>query len=110
MPPALPVAVSRNCCAPLLVAQVKVTESLTGLGDRLSGTGDAMRRATEKVEGMRGRADAMDRMLQAGVLQDQFDDRTANQREIAAIRAADAVEDELARLKAAFPKAIDGPH
>ena len=90
-------------------AQVKVTESLTGLGSRLGGTGDAMRRAGERVEGMRDRADAMDRMLQAGVLQDQFDDRTANQREIAAMRAADAVDDDLARLKAETRKAIDGP-
>ncbi len=90
-------------------AQVRVTESLTGLGNRLSGTGDAMRRAGERVEGMRDRADAMDRMLQAGVLQDQFDDRTATSREIAAIRAADAVDDELARLKAETRKALDGP-
>jgi phage shock protein A len=90
-------------------AQVKVTESLTGLGKSLSGTGNAMRRATEKVDGMRDKADAMDRMLQAGVLHDQFDDRSAPQREIAAIRAADAVDDELARLKAEMPKAIEPP-
>ncbi len=90
-------------------AQVKVTEALTGLGDRLSGTGDAMRRASEKVEGMRDRADAMDRMLEGGVLRDQFDDRTAHQAEIASMRAADAVEDELARLKAEDVKAITPP-
>ena len=90
-------------------AQVKVTESLTGLGKSLSGTGDAMRRATERVEGMRDKADAMDRMLQAGVLHDGFDDRSGPQREIAAIRAAEAVDDELAALKAVNRKAIEPP-
>ena len=91
-------------------AQVRVTESLTGLGDRLGGTGDAMRRAEEKVTGMRDRADAMEGMMAAGQLTDQFDPRTDTQRQIATMRAENAVEDDLARLKAQAPKALEPPH
>ena len=90
-------------------AQVKVTESLTGLGDRLGGTGDAMRRAQEKVHGMRDRADALEGMVAQGQLTDQFDGRSSTQREIAAMRATSAVDDELARLKADTPKALEPP-
>lgn len=90
-------------------AQVKVTESLTGLGDRLSGTGDALRRANEKVEDMRGRADAMDHLLASGVITDQFDDRSASRRELDTLRAASAVDDELAQLKAETTKSIAPP-
>jgi phage shock protein A len=90
-------------------AQVKVTESLTGIGDRLGGTGDALRRANEKVDGMRDKADAMDHMLQSGVLTDQFDDRSATQRELEAMRTGSAVDDELARLKAEAKKTIAPP-
>ena len=90
-------------------AQVKVTESLTGLDSRLGGTGDAMRRAQDKVDGMRDKADALDGMVERGQLTDQFDPRTATQRELAVMRATNAVDDELARLKAAAPKAIEPP-
>jgi phage shock protein A len=90
-------------------AQVKVTESLTGLGDRLSGTGDALRRAGEKVDGMRDKADAMDHLLQHGVLTDQFDNRSGSQRELETLRAAYAVDDELAKLKAEATKSIEPP-
>ena len=87
-------------------AQVRVTESLTGLGGHLGQTADAMRRANEKVEGMRDKADAMSLMLEAGVLTDQFDDRSASKRELDVLKAAGAVDDELAQLKASTTKAI----
>ena len=82
-------------------AQVKVTQSLGGIGDRLSGTGDAMRRAEDKVHAMRDKADAMDTMLRDGRLGeiDGLDPRTTTQRELATMRQASAVEDELAKLK-----------
>ncbi len=49
-------------------AQVKVTQSITGVGDRLSGVGDSMQRAEDKMLGMRDKADAMDGLIQSGVL------------------------------------------
>lgn len=90
-------------------AQVKATESLTGLGNRLSGTGDALRRAEDKVHAMRDRADAMDGMLQSGQLADPLDTCNATQREIATMRATNAVDDELAALKAESPKSLEPP-
>ncbi len=90
-------------------AQVKVTESLTGLGGHLGSTSDAMRRATERVEGMRDKADAMGRMLDHGLLTDQFDDRSGSKRELDALKAAAFVDDELAQLKAAGTKRIEAP-
>ncbi len=87
-------------------AQVKVTQSLTGIGDHMSGVGDAMRRAEDKVLGMRDKADAMDGLIQSGVLTDPLDSRTAAQRELAALRATNAVDDELLQLKAETQKAL----
>ncbi|MCW6512960.1 PspA/IM30 family protein [Lichenifustis flavocetrariae] len=87
-------------------AQVKVTEALTGLGGHLGHTGDALRRVNEKVEGMRDKADAMGHMLEAGVLTDQFDDRSASKRELDVLKATSAVDDELAQLKASTTKVI----
>ena len=90
-------------------AQVRVTESLTGLGGHLGGTSDALRRASAKVEGMRDRADALGGMLEAGVLTDQFDDRSATKRELDALKATSAVDDELAKLKFETRKEIEPP-
>jgi phage shock protein A len=87
-------------------AQVKVTQSLTGIGDHMSGVGDAMRRAENKVLGMRDKADAMDGLIQSGVLIDPLDNRTAAQRELAVLKATNAVDDELAQLKAETQKAL----
>jgi phage shock protein A len=43
------------------------------------------------------------------VLHDQFDDRSASQRELEAMRTGNAVDDELARLKAEAKKTIAPP-
>ena len=90
-------------------AQVKVTQSLTGIGSSMSGVSDTMRRAEDKVHGMRDKADAMDGLIQTGVLVDPLDRRSPDQQELAAIRATNAVDDELARLKAETTKAIAPP-
>ena len=90
-------------------AQVRVTESLTGLGGHLGGTSDALRRASAKVEHMRDKADALGGMLEAGVLTDQFDDRSSTRRELDALKATSAVDDELAQLKFETRKEIEPP-
>ena len=90
-------------------AQVRVTESLTGLGGRLGGSGEALRRATQRVEDMRGKADAMGGLLEHGVLTDQFDDRSPSKRELDALKATAAVDDDLARLKAETRKELEPP-
>ncbi|RUL66063.1 PspA/IM30 family protein [Dyella dinghuensis] len=86
-------------------AQVKVTESLTGVGDHLSHVGDTMRRAEDKVAGAQAKADAMDGLLKAGVLNDPLDHRSSSEKELDAMRSNSAIDAELAKLKAELGKA-----
>ena len=91
-------------------AQVKVTQSLTGIGSELSGVGESYRRAEDKMLGMRDKADAMDGLIEQGILNDPLDQRSGADKELAALRDTHAVEDELALLKAQMsPKAIAAP-
>jgi phage shock protein A len=81
-------------------AQVKVTESLTGLGKNLDNVGDAMRRAGDKVSGMQAKADALEGLMESGVLSDPLDKSTSAQKELNALRSSSAVDTELEKLKA----------
>ena len=58
---------------------------------------------------MRDRADALGGMLEAGVLTDQFDGRSATKRELDALKATSAVDDELAKLKYETRREIEPP-
>ena len=80
-------------------AQVKVTEAITGVGGQLGRVGGAYQRAEDKMLGMRDKADAMEGMIQQGLLNDPLDKRDAVTREIAQLRDSHAVEDELEQLK-----------
>jgi phage shock protein A len=84
-------------------AQVKVTESLTG--NRLGQVGDTMRRAEDKVTGAQAKADAMDGLLKAGILNDPLDRRSSSEKELDALRNNSAVDTELEKLKAELGKA-----
>ncbi|MDA8361694.1 MAG: PspA/IM30 family protein [Gammaproteobacteria bacterium] len=79
-------------------AQVKVNESLTGLGSKLGGVGETIRRAEDKTAQMEARAQAVDTLASSGAL-DDGDGRTRSERELDKLRNTDAVETELARLK-----------
>ena len=50
--------------------------------------------------GMRDRADAMDSLLEEGVLNDPLDKRSKTDKELAALRDGHAVDAQLAQLKA----------
>lgn len=80
-------------------AQVKVAESLTGTSGALGGVGTAYQRAEDKMLGMRDKANAMDGLIEGGLLNDPLDKRDSSQRAIAQIRDTNAIEDELAQLK-----------
>ena len=92
-------------------AQVKVTQSMTGVGDKLGGVAPALQRAEDKMLGMRDKADAMDSLMQQGLLNDPLDKRSASDKELAALRDAHVVDAELARLKAdmGVTPALEGP-
>ncbi|NYE27428.1 phage shock protein A [Rhodanobacter sp. K2T2] len=85
-------------------AQVKVTESLTGIDNRLGNVTDAMRRAEDKVNGMQAKAEAMDGLLQSGVLNDPLDHRSNVEKELQTLRSNNAVDAELEKLKAELGK------
>ncbi len=81
-------------------AQVKVTQSLTGVGDRLGGVGDALHRAEDKMLGMRDKADAMDSLVEQGLLNNPLDNRSRTDKELADLRDTHIVDTQLAQLKA----------
>jgi phage shock protein A len=92
-------------------AQVKVTQSLTGVGDRMGNVGESLQRAQDKMLGMRDKADAMDALVEQGVLSDPLDKRSRTDKELADLRDAHVVDDQLAMLKAQMalpaPKDVD---
>ena len=81
-------------------AQVKVTESLTGLGHGLDDAGDALRRAQDRTAQEQAKAQAMDGLLESGVINDPLDHRSQTDREMDKLRATSSIDDDLARLKA----------
>ena len=82
-------------------AQVKVQESLSGISKDLADVGNTIRRTEERILEMESRADAIDALVAEGILQDVLEPETDDiERELARIGRNQAVEDELARLKA----------
>ncbi|MCK9189619.1 PspA/IM30 family protein [Acidithiobacillus sp.] len=81
-------------------AQVKVTESLTGLGHGLDGAGDALRRVQDRTAHEQAKAQALDGLLESGIMNDPLDHRTQTEREMDKLRATSGVDDDLTRLKA----------
>jgi phage shock protein A len=91
-------------------AQVKVTQSLTGVGDRLGGIEAPLRRAEDKMLGMRDKADAMDSLMEQGLLNDPLDKRSRTDKELADLRDTHMVDAQLEQLKAALANpSIAGP-
>lgn len=94
-------------------AQIKVTESLTGIGGQMGDAGAALQRARDRAEHMQAKAAALDSMMDSGVLNDPLDSRTSVEKELDALRGGSTVDDELAAMKAAMahqeePKASNG--
>jgi phage shock protein A len=80
--------------------QVKVSQSMAGIGSSLDNVGETVRRAEDKVAGMRAKADAMDSLSESGALTDPLDTRTETQKELETLRVGSAIDSDLARLKA----------
>jgi len=84
-------------------AQVRISEAATGVGEQMADVGLAMQRALDKTENMKARASAVDELQSAGT----FDDLTQLgpgkddiDRQLEAIGAGGAVDDELSKMKA----------
>ncbi|MGA8382405.1 MAG: PspA/IM30 family protein [Stellaceae bacterium] len=81
-------------------AQVRVTQSMAGLGSSFNNVSDTLRRADDKVTGMRAKADAMESLTESGVLSDPLDTKTRGERELDALRVGNAIDTDLEKLKA----------
>lgn len=81
-------------------AQAKVGEAITGIGSSFDNVGETLRRADDKVAAMRAKADAMEGLIETGVLSDPLDGKTRSQREIDALKAGNAIDNDLQQLKA----------
>ena len=91
-------------------SQVKVTESLTGIGSDLGHVGSTMRRAQDRVEQMQSRAAALEGMVEGGML-DDGSHANALDKELHQLRATGAVESDLERLRLEVghaPREIEG--
>jgi phage shock protein A len=81
-------------------AQVEVSQSMVGIGTNLNNVGDTVRRADDKVAGMRAKADAMDGLIESGVLTDPLDTRAKSEKELDTLRIGSAIDSDLAAMKA----------
>src|SRR5919106_3969261 len=81
-------------------AQVRIKESITGISEEMTDVGIAMNRAEEKSERMKSKAQALDEMIDSGVLVDYTSNKDEIESELEQITANKSVEEELAKLKA----------
>jgi phage shock protein A len=84
-------------------AQVKITESVTGISEEMADVGMAVERAEEKTENMKARSAALDELLESGTLTD-YSGGDEIERELAKVKAKSTVEEELARMKGEMKK------
>jgi len=80
-------------------AQVKINESVTGISEEMADVGLALERAENKTEDMKARAEAIDELMEAGILQDLTGGKDDIDRELSKISTQSNVESELSRLK-----------
>lgn len=97
-------------------AQVKINEAVTGISQEMSEMNLAMQRAQDKVLSMQARANAMDALIEQGLIGPGSNDPL--ERELRQISAQQNVEDQLRAMKQqlqldgpdAQPRQIEGPH
>jgi len=80
-------------------AQVGISESLSGVSSESASLGDAIERAESKIERMQARASAIDALIGNGALISPVGEDPV-ERELRDLAASQAVEQELAALKA----------
>jgi phage shock protein A len=82
-------------------AQVRIKESVTGISEEMTDVGMAMNKAEEKTEKMKAKSQALEEMIDSGVLTDYTSNKDDNiERELEEATTKDSVEEELAKLKA----------
>jgi len=84
-------------------AQVKITESVTGISEEMADVGLAVQRAEEKTENMKARSAALDELLDSGTLED-YSGGDEIEKELAKVKAKSTVDNDLARMKSEMKK------
>ena len=90
-------------------AQVRVQQSLSGVSGDFADLGIAVGRAEEKIERMRSRAVAIDGLIEGGALAMPLGGNDALDRELRELAAKQAVDEELAALRASSLPNDAGP-
>ena len=80
-------------------AQVKIKESVTGISEEMTDVGLSMSRAEEKTERLRAKSQALDEMINSGVLTDYTSNKDEIEKELEKITVQNSVDEELAKLK-----------
>jgi len=81
-------------------AQVKITESVSGISEEMSDVGMAVQRAKDKTEGMKARASALDELVESGTLDDVTSGTQDDiDRELSKIKSKGEVDTQLEALK-----------
>lgn len=81
-------------------AQVKITESVSGISEEMSDVGMAVQRAKDKTENMKARASALDELVEAGTLEDVTGGSQDDiDRELSKIKSKGDVDLQLEALK-----------
>ena len=82
-------------------AQLQVQEAITGISADLADVGSTIQRAENRIREVQSRADAIEGLVAEGVFVDLLEPGSDNiDRELSRISRSQAIEDELARLKA----------
>ena len=81
-------------------AQVRIKENLTGISEEMTDVGLAMNKAEDKTEQMKAKAQALDDMIDSGVLTDYTSNKDDIERELEKVTVKSSVDQELAKLKA----------
>ncbi len=81
-------------------AQVKITESVSGISEEMSDVGMAVQRAKDKTENMKARASALDELVDSGTLEDVTGGSQDDiDRELSKIKSKGEVDMQLEALK-----------
>ncbi len=83
------------------LAQKEIKEAVTGLSKDVASVGSIVRRAEERIEKYKARAEAIDELVAAGGLVDYLEpeERDVIERELEKARIDSAVEEELRKMK-----------
>jgi len=81
-------------------AQVRIKENLTGISEEMADVGVAMNKAEDKTEQMKAKAQALDEMIDSGVLTDYTSNKDDIEGELEKMTGKSSVDQELAKLKA----------